>query len=53
MWFDKIIESKVKIISDTLNVRKDAGTNYDIVTVLKKNEIYTIVETKMVSPVAL
>lgn len=45
------VSNKVKIISDTLNVRKDAGTNYDIVAVLKKNEVYTIVAEKMVGSV--
>lgn len=36
---------KVKITTDVLNVRKGAGTNYPIVTTVKNNEIYTIVET--------
>lgn len=36
---------KVEITTDVLNVRKGAGTNYPIVTTVKNNEIYTIVET--------
>lgn len=36
----------VKVICDELNVRKDAGTEYPIVTKIHKNEVYTIVETK-------
>lgn len=35
---------KVKITADTLNVRKGAGTGYKIVTAVKKNEVYTIVQ---------
>ena len=35
---------KVKITADTLNVRKGAGTGYKIVTQVKKNEVYTIVQ---------
>ena len=34
---------KVKITASTLNVRKGAGTNYPVVTAVKKNQIYTIV----------
>ena len=38
---------KVKIATDTLNVRKGAGVKYEISTVVKRNEVYTIVdETK-------
>lgn len=38
----------VKIVNtEELNVRKDAGTNYDVTTKVKKNEVYTIVEEKM------
>lgn len=37
---------KVKIIVDELNVRKGNSTKYEVVTVVKKNEVYTIVETK-------
>ena len=33
-----------RIIVDELNVRKGAGVSYDIVGVLKKGEVYTIVE---------
>lgn len=36
----------VKIITNTLNVRDGAGTNYKIVTTVKKNEKYTIIEEK-------
>ena len=34
----------VKITADVLNVRAGAGTSYKIVTTVKKNEAYTIVE---------
>lgn len=37
---------KVKVIADVLNVRKGPGTNYDITTTIKRNEVYTIVEEK-------
>lgn len=36
----------VKVVADVLNVRNGAGTNYDKVTAIKKNEVYTIVEEK-------
>lgn len=39
---------KVRIICDELNVRKNAGTHNPIVTVVHKNEVYTIVDTKYV-----
>lgn len=39
---------KVKITCKTLNVRKGAGTNYKVETQVKKNEVYTIVEEKMI-----
>ena len=35
---------KVKITADTLNVRKGAGVSYKVVTQVKKNEVYTIVQ---------
>ena len=35
---------RVKITADVLNVRKGAGTNYQVVTTVKKNEVYTIVD---------
>jgi len=38
-------EFKVKIIVSSLNVRNGAGTNYKINSSVKKNEIYTIVQT--------
>lgn len=37
---------KVKITCDVLNVRAGAGTKYKVVTTVKKNEIYTIVDKK-------
>ena len=37
---------KVKITADALNVRSGAGTSYKIVTVVKKGEVYTIVDEK-------
>nr|DAP80536.1 MAG TPA: Cell wall hydrolase autolysin [Caudoviricetes sp.] len=36
----------VKITANVLNVRAGAGTNYKINTSVKRNEVYTIVETK-------
>lgn len=36
----------VKVTADVLNVRAGAGTTYKINTTIKKNEVYTIVETK-------
>lgn len=38
---------KVKITAKTLNVRAGAGTKHKVVTTVKKNEVYTIVEEKM------
>lgn len=35
-----------EIITDTLNIRKGAGTSYDIVGTVKKGGVYTIVEVK-------
>ena len=35
---------KVKVTANVLNVRAGAGTNYKVVTTVKKNEIYTIVD---------
>lgn len=37
---------KVKITADVLNVRNGAGTNYKVVTTVKKNQVYTIIEEK-------
>lgn len=37
---------KVKITTDSLNVRKGPGTDYDIVTSVKKGDTYTIVGEK-------
>lgn len=36
----------VIITASVLNVRKGAETNYSIATIVKKNEVYTIVEDK-------
>ena len=35
----------VKVTADSLNVRSGPGTNYKVVTTVKKNQVYTIVET--------
>ena len=45
---DKVIDTtfKVKVTADVLNVREGAGTSYKITTSVKKDEVYTIVETK-------
>lgn len=40
---------KVKIITDTLNVRAGAGTGYKIKTTVSKGEVYTIIQEKTVS----
>ena len=37
---------KVKITTETLNVRAGAGTNYKVTTTVKKDEVYTIVDEK-------
>lgn len=37
----------VKITAKSLNVRKGAGTKYKVVTKVKKDEVYTIVDEKM------
>lgn len=37
-------EFKVKITADSLNVRNGAGTGFKLVTTVKKNQVYTIVE---------
>lgn len=36
----------VKITADVLNVRKGPGTNYPVVGVVYKNQVYTIVDTE-------
>lgn len=36
----------VRIITDSLNVRKGPSTKYDIVTAVKKGQAYTIIEEK-------
>ena len=38
----------VRITASVLNVREYAGTNYKVVTTVKKGEAYTIVEEKVV-----
>ena len=37
---------KVKVITDALNIRAGAGTNYKINGCIKDQGVYTIVETK-------
>jgi hypothetical protein len=37
---------KVKVTASALNVRKGVGTGYGISTVIRKNEVYTIVATQ-------
>ena len=37
---------QVKVIDDSLNIRKGAGTQYDIVGQIEDHGVYTIVETK-------
>lgn len=39
-------EYRVKITADVLNVRAGAGTGYKVTTTVKRNEVYTIVETQ-------
>ena len=40
------IEQKVKVTATALNVRLGPSTNNKIVTIIKKGEVYTIVEEK-------
>lgn len=40
------INAYVKVTANVLNVRKGPGTNYAITTTVKKNQVYTIVETQ-------
>lgn len=42
-------EFKVKVVCNVLNVRSNAGTNNKITTTIRKNQIYTIIETKTVA----
>ena len=42
----KVTPYLVKITATTLNVRGGAGTNYKVLTTVKKNQVYTIVEEK-------
>lgn len=39
-------EELYQIVADSLNIRKGAGTSYDVVGTVKKGEVYTIVEKK-------
>ena len=39
-------EELYQIVTDSLNIRKGAGTDYDIVGTVKNGEVYTIVEKK-------
>lgn len=39
----------VHVTANVLNVRKGAGTKYAIATTVRKGEVYTIVETKLVN----
>lgn len=41
-------EFKVKVICNVLNVRAGAGVNNKITTTVRRNQVYTIVETKKV-----
>ena len=36
----------VRVTADSLNVRAGAGTKYKVTTIIKKNELYTIVDEK-------
>lgn len=38
----------VRVTTDALNVRAGAGTNHEVVTVVRINEVFTIVEEKVV-----
>lgn len=40
------LNKKVKVTTKTLNIREGAGTKYKINGVVKKNEVYTIIEEK-------
>lgn len=40
------LNKKVKVTAKTLNIREGAGTKYKINGVVKKNEVYTIIEEK-------
>lgn len=42
----KVNDYRVKVTANTLNVRKGPGTNYEITTQVKKDQVYTIVETQ-------
>ena len=41
----KSSDIKVKIKSDTLNIRAGAGTKYKVLGMVKKGEVYTIIKT--------
>lgn len=41
-----VTDYKIRVTADTLNVRKEPNTNSPIVTTVKKNDVYTIIETR-------
>jgi hypothetical protein len=41
-----LINSKVKITADVLNVRAGTGTNYKVLTTVKKDSVHTLLEEK-------
>lgn len=43
---DPVGSFKVKVVCNSLNVRSGPGINYQVKLIIKKNEVYTIVETK-------
>lgn len=43
---DKFKPYLAKVTANVLNVRSGAGTNYKVVTTVKKNQVYTIVDEK-------
>ena len=38
----------VRVTTDVLNVRKGPGTHHNVVTTVKMNEVYTIIEEKVI-----
>lgn len=44
-------EFKVRVIDDALNIRKEPGTNSEVVGVIRGGGVYTIVDTQMVGSV--
>ena len=45
---DQETSFKVRILDDTLNIRKSAGVGYPITGVISNHGVYTIVETKTI-----